>query len=222
MALINCPECGKEISDKAKSCPNCGAKVKKTGIIAVMCIIVMIVVVVIAGIYFVVNRNRTNHKNQVSNQEKVNDIEKDTEKEIIKEQESKYERYVNIAIKNTQEQLKHPDSISLNKVIVCYTIEDDILVSVNVAIDFSSENDIGTSPRNYSVSGAYPAAVDDQNYMNTSVYDGDKYYSHYYRAVTEKGFLKDVFKQKADEYYEGTVNGQICGYFNYNIEDITN
>lgn len=26
MALINCPECGKEISDKANSCPNCGYK----------------------------------------------------------------------------------------------------------------------------------------------------------------------------------------------------
>lgn len=24
MALINCPECGKEISDKANTCPNCG------------------------------------------------------------------------------------------------------------------------------------------------------------------------------------------------------
>lgn len=24
MALIKCPECGKEISDRAKSCPNCG------------------------------------------------------------------------------------------------------------------------------------------------------------------------------------------------------
>ena len=24
MALINCPECGKEISDKAASCPHCG------------------------------------------------------------------------------------------------------------------------------------------------------------------------------------------------------
>ena len=23
MALIKCPECGKEISDKAKACPNC-------------------------------------------------------------------------------------------------------------------------------------------------------------------------------------------------------
>ena len=24
MALIKCPECGKEISDKAASCPHCG------------------------------------------------------------------------------------------------------------------------------------------------------------------------------------------------------
>ena len=24
MALIKCPECGKEVSDSAKSCPNCG------------------------------------------------------------------------------------------------------------------------------------------------------------------------------------------------------
>jgi hypothetical protein len=28
MPLINCPECNKEISDKAKSCPHCGAKKK--------------------------------------------------------------------------------------------------------------------------------------------------------------------------------------------------
>ena len=29
MALINCPECGKEISDEAKTCPNCGKPLKK-------------------------------------------------------------------------------------------------------------------------------------------------------------------------------------------------
>lgn len=29
MALINCPECGKEISDKAISCPNCGVPLLK-------------------------------------------------------------------------------------------------------------------------------------------------------------------------------------------------
>lgn len=27
MALIKCPECGKEISDKAAACPNCGAPI---------------------------------------------------------------------------------------------------------------------------------------------------------------------------------------------------
>jgi endogenous inhibitor of DNA gyrase (YacG/DUF329 family) len=27
MALINCPECGREISYKAVSCPNCGIPV---------------------------------------------------------------------------------------------------------------------------------------------------------------------------------------------------
>lgn len=31
MALIRCSECGKEISDKASACPNCGAPVKRAG-----------------------------------------------------------------------------------------------------------------------------------------------------------------------------------------------
>lgn len=30
MAIINCPECGKEISDKAKACPNCGCPINET------------------------------------------------------------------------------------------------------------------------------------------------------------------------------------------------
>lgn len=29
MALINCPECGKEVSDQAVSCPNCGTPINK-------------------------------------------------------------------------------------------------------------------------------------------------------------------------------------------------
>lgn len=32
MALIKCPECGKEISDTAKVCPHCGYKQKKLDI----------------------------------------------------------------------------------------------------------------------------------------------------------------------------------------------
>lgn len=29
MSLIKCPECGKEISDKAAACPNCGMPLRK-------------------------------------------------------------------------------------------------------------------------------------------------------------------------------------------------
>ena len=28
MAMIKCPECGKEVSDKAKTCPNCGCPIE--------------------------------------------------------------------------------------------------------------------------------------------------------------------------------------------------
>lgn len=31
MALINCPECGKEISDAALSCPHCGYAINRLG-----------------------------------------------------------------------------------------------------------------------------------------------------------------------------------------------
>lgn len=31
MAMIQCPECGREISDKASACPGCGAPVQKPG-----------------------------------------------------------------------------------------------------------------------------------------------------------------------------------------------
>ena len=30
MALIKCPECGKQVSDKASSCPNCGCPVSSS------------------------------------------------------------------------------------------------------------------------------------------------------------------------------------------------
>ena len=29
MALFTCPECGKQVSDKAEMCPNCGCPISK-------------------------------------------------------------------------------------------------------------------------------------------------------------------------------------------------
>ena len=50
MAMIQCPECGKEISDTAKACPNCGyplqkekkqLSIKKIGIVAMIALLVL-------------------------------------------------------------------------------------------------------------------------------------------------------------------------------------
>lgn len=66
MALINCPECGKQISDKAEACPNCGidiqealAKVhekqrnrKRRTIVSIVSVCIVAAIVVLAYLYF--------------------------------------------------------------------------------------------------------------------------------------------------------------------------
>lgn len=48
MALIKCPECGKEISDNAKTCPNCGRALKPSVAVPVLlgisCLIAVLVI----------------------------------------------------------------------------------------------------------------------------------------------------------------------------------
>ena len=63
MALINCPECGKEISDEAKSCPNCGKplkvkreiKINKKKLGIVIGIIVVLTIGIIVGLRIYTN-----------------------------------------------------------------------------------------------------------------------------------------------------------------------
>lgn len=48
MALLACPECGREVSDQAASCPHCGARVtsvRKTNIATALLIVCAVVVV---------------------------------------------------------------------------------------------------------------------------------------------------------------------------------
>ena len=49
MALVKCPECGREVSDSAKTCPNCGYKLK--GIVDKK---VMKFVCIIAALFFAI------------------------------------------------------------------------------------------------------------------------------------------------------------------------
>lgn len=50
MALINCKECGKEISDKATSCPNCGYKLKETTAEKELSVAKTVAIVIIIGL----------------------------------------------------------------------------------------------------------------------------------------------------------------------------
>jgi hypothetical protein len=36
MALIRCPECGNEVSDKARACPKCGAPINAVGAVGIV------------------------------------------------------------------------------------------------------------------------------------------------------------------------------------------
>jgi len=65
MALIKCPECGKEVSENAASCPNCGRPIKATMTINEdgsqtsvrrLWIIILIAVILIIGLIILRNK----------------------------------------------------------------------------------------------------------------------------------------------------------------------
>ncbi len=51
MALKKCKECGKEVSSKAKNCPNCGAPIKKQISTGSGCLIIILFVLFIGWIF---------------------------------------------------------------------------------------------------------------------------------------------------------------------------
>lgn len=53
MAMIKCPECGKEISDKATACPHCGAKHETDNAKAIR--IILGIIILIISLYFLLS-----------------------------------------------------------------------------------------------------------------------------------------------------------------------
>lgn len=79
MALIKCEECGKEISNKAKICMNCGAKTEKAKkenikICIILSIIVTLIVLSIISIFIF---QKINDKTELSAKEVVDYLKKE-------------------------------------------------------------------------------------------------------------------------------------------------
>lgn len=68
MALIKCPECGKEVSDKAKQCPHCGMALVKVNIILMLVIILSIIATIMVGILgYICYNNQKYNNNGIEN-----------------------------------------------------------------------------------------------------------------------------------------------------------
>ena len=69
MAMIKCPECGKEISDTVKKCPNCGFSLKKEykkkgKKVATIFIAILAVIIVVVGILYIRNLQTQKREHQ--------------------------------------------------------------------------------------------------------------------------------------------------------------
>ena len=84
MALIKCKECKKEISNKAKTCPNCGAPVKRKRLGCGALILILIIAPIIISIFttstdYNSNLRQSNYfkkNNQIGNQKQANSSSK--------------------------------------------------------------------------------------------------------------------------------------------------
>ncbi|MBC8558188.1 zinc ribbon domain-containing protein [Jutongia hominis] len=77
MAMIKCPECGKEISDHAKVCPECGFAIKKKRgkVILIVAIAIIVLVIVSTAIVFIY-RNKEKQEKITSINEVIQEIGK--------------------------------------------------------------------------------------------------------------------------------------------------
>ena len=66
MALTNCTECGKELSDTAVTCVNCGYKLKTISSKSKIAIIVIVIIIILSGlISYNIYGNYKERQNQV-------------------------------------------------------------------------------------------------------------------------------------------------------------
>lgn len=82
MAMVKCKECGKEISNKAKACPSCGAKVKKPIYKKPVLYVLIVILVIVIACAIKINSNLKAHDiemtiidNGVSQVVQIDDVE---------------------------------------------------------------------------------------------------------------------------------------------------
>ena len=140
MALIKCPECGKEVSDTIKECPNCGFKLKK-GFIQLhkklICIIALILILGAGGIIYMSSYKSISYE-QNNIIECVNWLKKNT---VNKDSIDIKKIYVSY---NNQDTIKRMDNIK-NKEEPLPDVLNQNIISVLISYNVLSDSDESTS-----------------------------------------------------------------------------
>lgn len=148
MALIKCPECGREISDKAGKCPHCGCPLQKQEDKVIVpknvffkknkwIILAIALIIVIGGsIKYITYRASTQKENTYENaldlldkgkyDEALNLMNKIPEYKDVSEimTQAKFESYGYAAVKALKGILKNPDSLSVYDIYFYETPQD--------------------------------------------------------------------------------------------------
>lgn len=163
MALIKCPECGKEISDTCDTCIHCGYKlhpenntvIKKASanhrlVIILVCVVIAIGIIIASVL--IVNSVRENNRIKQEKQEQVS-----MQQEEIETHKLSYEEKVcYYAIEYFKTILKNPENLQINSLKIGPTITADVegkdsnghFIEYMVVVDYSAQNGFGGFDRN--------------------------------------------------------------------------
>lgn len=150
MALINCKECGKEISDTSKVCVHCGAKTKlatksRKKTIIIVSIIILLIVLSIASIFII---KKLNTKTNLSAKEVITYLQnKGYEFDASKSNDTTYTTYY-IYVNNSKEKIafQRIDNAILG---IMYCWKNDSINNEWIEIKNTEENDTTAKKKQY-------------------------------------------------------------------------
>lgn len=144
MALIKCPECGKEISDKTKKCPECGYPIKKLNKKSGTKRKIIISLIIVIGIIFIISITVIIIK--LSNGKLTQQVEQQTQTEIVTETPLNDYEYAAINLVNKlKDRLKNPDSLKIYSLNVRQFYKGE--TTYHFCIDYSAQNGFGGNNR---------------------------------------------------------------------------
>jgi hypothetical protein len=153
MALIQCPECGKEISDTVKECPNCGYQLKKSKqkkFIVIMVIIAF--ALVIFGCVFYFSNIKLNDEEKadvdyvISAISNIGEVQENSEIPIAEAERL----YNNLSLKCQRHVKNYDDLLSAREQYNSYKADETInLITKIGTVTLDSQEDIDNAQNSY-------------------------------------------------------------------------